>query len=74
MTDVTVENTQAVDSVINLTDLQNVLVVFDLASSRGAFRGAELEPVGALYSKISKFLQAALPPKPETEAEAPTGN
>ena len=76
MTDVAVENTPVTDSVINLTDLQNVLVVFDLASSRGAFRGAELEPVGVLYSKISKFLQAALPPKPAPEAEtdSQTGN
>jgi len=49
------------DNVVTLTDLQNVLVVMDLASSRGAFRGPELEPVGQLYSKISKFLQSLAP-------------
>jgi len=77
MSDVTVDNTQPqvpnpADSVINLTDLQNVLVVFDLASNRGAFRGPELEPVGVLYNKISKFVQAALPPQPAADATATT--
>lgn len=68
MSDVAVENQQpAQDTMINLTDLQNVLVVFDLASNRGAFRGNELEPVGQLYNKISRFIQAATPPKAEGE-------
>ena len=49
------------DSVINLADLQNILVVLDLASSRGAFRGPELEPVGQLYNKFKRFLDAATP-------------
>lgn len=52
---------QTPDNVVTLTDLQNVLVVLDLASSRGAFRGPELEPVGQLYTKINKFLQAVMP-------------
>ena len=47
------------DSVINLADLQNILTVLDLASSRGAFRGAELEPVGQLYNKFKKFVDTA---------------
>jgi hypothetical protein len=56
---------QTPDSVINLNDLQNVLVVIDLASNRGAFRGPELQPVGQLYDKINRFLQSAIPPKTE---------
>ena len=74
MSDITVDNNEQpavqnpADSVINLTDLQNVLVIFDLASSRGAFRGAELEPIGVLYGKINKFLQLALPPQPAADA------
>ena len=51
----------APENVVTLTDLQNVLIVLDLASSRGAFRGPELEPVGQLYSKINKFLQSVAP-------------
>jgi hypothetical protein len=50
------------DASINLTDLQNFLTVLDLASSRGAFRGNELEPVGALYNKVKRFIDAATPP------------
>jgi hypothetical protein len=55
---------QQPDIVINLVDLQNILVVFDLASNRGAFKGGELEAVGQLYNKIARFVQAATPPKP----------
>lgn len=73
----TVESTQAQqqpdpNNVINLTDLQNVLVVIDLASNRGAFRGNELEPIGQLYNKIGKFVQAAMPPAAEKDGEQAT--
>jgi hypothetical protein len=62
------------DNVINLTDLQNVLIVIDMASNRGAFKGQELEPVGQLYNKIARFVQAALPPQDPTAAAAPTAD
>lgn len=58
------------NNVINITDLQNILVVIDLASNRGAFRGNELEPIGQLYNKIGRFVQAALPPQQE-QSDAP---
>lgn len=57
------------NNVINITDLQNVLVVIDLASNRGAFRGNELEPIGQLYNKIGRFVQAAMPPQEQTETQ-----
>lgn len=68
------ENTEQTspDNVVTLTDLQNVLVVLDLASSRGAFRGPELQPVGALYDKINKFLQSVLPQQPADGVEEST--
>lgn len=77
MSDVTVENTPptqppAGENIINLTDLQNILVVFDLASNRGAFRGNELEPVGQLYNKIARFVQAATPQQPAQDGQEPT--
>ena len=62
------------DSSINLTDLQNFLVVLDLASSRGAFRGNELEPVGALYNKVKRFIDAATPAAAPQEAPAGDNN
>lgn len=41
---------------ISLTDLQLLLQIVDLASSRGAFRGAELTQVGAIFDKLNAFL------------------
>lgn len=70
----TVDNAQSApdaNNVINLTDLQNVLVVIDLASNRGAFRGNELEPIGQLYNKIGKFVQAAMPPEQSGDGAEP---
>lgn len=68
----TTDATQSPDNVVTLTDLQNVLVVLDIASTRGAFRGPELQPVGALYDKISKFLQAVAPQQPAEESTTTT--
>jgi len=59
MNDQTVPNQQPEDSAITLVDLQNIISVMDLASSRGAFRGPELEPVGQLYNKFKRFVDAA---------------
>lgn len=41
---------------ISLNDLQVLLQIVDLASSRGAFRGAELTQVGAIFDKLNAFL------------------
>jgi len=49
------------NAAITIADLQNVLVVIDLASSRGAFRGAELQPVGQLFEKIENFVKTVAP-------------
>jgi len=46
---------------ISLQDLQNVLVVIDLACSRGAIRAPELTTVGQLYDRIKKFVQQSTP-------------
>ena len=42
---------------ITVTDLQNVLVLIDLATQRGALRASELSSVAALYEKISLFIK-----------------
>jgi hypothetical protein len=41
---------------ISLQDLQVLLQIVDLASSRGAFRGAELTQVGTIFDKLNAFL------------------
>lgn len=49
------EAPQAPDS-ISLSDLHLLSQIVDLASSRGAFRGAELTTVGGIYDKLTAFL------------------
>jgi len=41
---------------ISLADLQVLLNIVDLASKRGAFQGAELSQVGAMFDKLNAFL------------------
>ena len=58
---------------ISIQDLQNLLVVIDLATSRGAFRGAELSQVGQVFDKLNTFLQSvAPPPQPQDAGSAQT--
>lgn len=42
---------------ISLQDLQVLSNIVDLATQRGAFRGNELTQVGAVFDKLSTFLQ-----------------
>ena len=45
---------------ITIADLDVLKNIVDLASSRGAFRGAELAEVGAVYNKLTQFLEAVV--------------
>lgn len=54
---------------VTLNDLQLLAQVVDLASSRGAFRGNELTQVGAVYDKLTGFLNHVAE-KQKAEAEA----
>ena len=59
---------------LGLADLKNVLIVIDLASSRGAFKPAEFAAVGSVYGKVAAFLEAAAPvaeAAAEADAETP---
>lgn len=47
---------QPVPDSISLNDLQLLANIVDLASGRGAFRGAELSQVGAVFDKLQTFL------------------
>jgi len=68
------ENTISVDSgaqstdqqtQLSLNDIQNLLIIVDLASQRGAFKGPELSQVGQVFDRVTKFLQSVAPPQPE---------
>ena len=54
---------------ISLVDLNSLAQIIDLASSRGAFRGQELEPIGALYNKLTKFLASVQAAQDEAAAK-----
>ena len=45
---------------ITIADLDTFRNIVDLASTRGAFRGAELTQVGAIYDKLTAFLDAII--------------
>ena len=47
---------QPVPESVNLSDLGTLLQIVDLATQRGAFRGAELSQVGAVFDKLNAFL------------------
>ena len=41
---------------LNISDLNTVKSIIDIATSRGAFKANELEAVGKTYNKLSAFL------------------
>jgi uncharacterized protein YggE len=49
------DNTQ-----ITIADLDTIKNIIDLACTRGAFRGAEISQVGAVYDKLNVFLEAVI--------------
>jgi uncharacterized protein YggE len=49
------DNTQ-----ITIADLDTIKNIIDLACTRGAFRGAEISQVGAVYDKLNIFLEAVI--------------
>lgn len=54
---------------LSIQDLQNLLMVVDLASTRGAFRGPEMSQVGQVFDKLNTFLQSVVPPAEQTSAQ-----
>jgi hypothetical protein len=59
------DNTQ-----ITIQDLDMLKNIIDLASSRGAFRAAEMKDVGEVYNKLSAFLEAVVAQAQAQEAES----
>ena len=63
------DNTQ-----ITIADLDTVKNIIDLACTRGAFRGAEISQVGAVYDKLTVFLEAVIAQaKAQEDANAEAG-
>jgi hypothetical protein len=45
---------------ITVKDLDSLRTIVDIATQRGAFRAAELSQIGAVYDKLTIFLDAVL--------------
>lgn len=54
---------------ITLQQVAQVVDVIDLCSSRGAFKGEELEVVGKLRTAYARFVEANAPQAPTTGEE-----
>jgi hypothetical protein len=57
---ISVLNIYMENDTITISDLDTIKNVIDLATTRGAFRGAELSQVGAVYDKLSVFLETVI--------------
>lgn len=70
--DTTTEAETTVEAVqLTMQDLQNLANVVDLACRRGAYPASDMESVGAVYNKLSSFLQHVAATQ-EKEAESNT--
>ena len=45
---------------ITIADLDTIKNIIDLACTRGAFHGSETSQVGAVYDKLTAFLEAVI--------------
>jgi hypothetical protein len=45
---------------ITIADLNLLKDIVDLASTRGAFRAAEMKEIGEVYNKLASFLDAVV--------------
>ena len=45
---------------ITIADLNLLKDIVDLASTRGAFRAAEMKEIGDVYNKLTSFLDAVV--------------
>jgi len=57
---------------ITVADLGNLHAIVDLAAQRGALRGAELAQVGAVFDKLTAFLEVVA--EQAKAAESNTGS
>lgn len=66
--DVKVEDQQAVEAPsLGIADLAAMVQVIDVVSERGAFKGPELESVGILRGRLTRFIDANKPAAPAAE-------
>lgn len=63
------ENQEQAQPELNVSDLQNLRILLDVAVSRGAFKAPELSSVGAVFDRLNSFLNAVAPPADAASTE-----
>lgn len=56
--DQTEKPAQPAGSELNISDLNALKSIVDVATQRGAFKAAELEAVGKVYNRLNSFLES----------------
>lgn len=54
---------------LNISDLNAVKSIIDIATTRGAFKANELEAVGKTYNKLTTFLEHVTKQQQEQQAQ-----
>ena len=54
---------------LTIADLASLKQIIDAASTRGAFRAAEMKSVGDVYDKLSAFLDTVIAQQQAQQAE-----
>jgi hypothetical protein len=71
------ENTTQPLTQITVADLDALRNIVNLAATRGAFQGAELSQVGAVFDKLTAFLNAVVEQaqaSAESDSDEPQGD
>ena len=58
---------------LGLNDLVAIVKIIDVASERGAFKGAELSSVGAVRDKVAAFVDSQTPKEENATSETAEG-
>ena len=72
------EETQETEEVqapeVNIGDFGAILQIIDVASTRGAFKGAELSSVGTVRDRVAAFVDFYTPKEEEKDGEEVVGD
>lgn len=64
-----VENKEQTQPELSIADLQNLRVLIDMASRRGAYSANEMSSVGAVFDRLNAFLNAVSESQVKEETE-----
>ena len=68
------ETQEAQPPEVNIGDFGAILQIIDVASTRGAFKGAELSSVGAIRDRVAAFVDFYTPKEEEKDGEEVVGD